>query len=288
MGIEHFKTGNGGNRAIYTNSRFSKKDCIESVRRAKETIGHSPSVKEYRKLDIRPSDRIITERLGSWSKALDEANLETRKHGVTQESKSMVNEQYFHCIDTAEKSYWLGFIYGDGCVTDPDSKTGRIFTISLHSDDTEHLEKFKQSIDSQHSLCEVDNRHYTNLPIHNEVFVDGLVKHGVTHNKTHNNVVPAIDPDLRPHFVRGLFDADGSLREDRWVITSSSMGRMEVLKEWIGVDDLKVRDYNEHSWKLATFKQKSIHKVLQYIYPSDKDTSPSLTRKLKTAEGLYE
>lgn len=56
------------------------------------------------------------------------------------------DEKFFEIIDNEEKSYWLGFIMADGCIT----KNKLI--ISLSEKDKSHLEKFKESIQSTHPI----------------------------------------------------------------------------------------------------------------------------------------
>lgn len=50
------------------------------------------------------------------------------------------DENYFDCIDSEDKAYWLGFIFGDGFIYDekPGEHSG-ILCISLSSEDEEHF-----------------------------------------------------------------------------------------------------------------------------------------------------
>lgn len=131
------------------------------------------------------------------------------------------NANYFETIDTEEKAYWLGFIYTDGYVT-----TNNRWGIELSIDDYEHLEKINQALDSNISI-QVRRRpakEYNgyamkenvncSIMYRNKKMYDDLVDKGVIPNKTHSLVFPSQDivpPHLLRHFIRGLFDGDGSL-----------------------------------------------------------------------------
>lgn len=64
---------------------YTEEDCIEALQEAKSKIGHSPSRKEYRELEISPSDSTISENLGSWNKAKNKAGLETKEQKSLEE-----------------------------------------------------------------------------------------------------------------------------------------------------------------------------------------------------------
>ena len=53
-----------------------------------------------------------------------------------------MNDYFFSDINTEEKAYWLGFMAADGSV----NKTGIV--INLKDIGTNHLEKFKETIES--------------------------------------------------------------------------------------------------------------------------------------------
>lgn len=55
---------------------YSKQECIDALREAKEEIGRSPSRTEYRELDLTPSIQPIIDNFGGWNAAKEEAGLE--------------------------------------------------------------------------------------------------------------------------------------------------------------------------------------------------------------------
>lgn len=56
--------------------QYTKDDCIESLEEAAEKLGKSPTVDEYKSLDISPSYRTIRRLHGSWNKALVESDID--------------------------------------------------------------------------------------------------------------------------------------------------------------------------------------------------------------------
>jgi intein-encoded DNA endonuclease-like protein len=53
-------------------------------------------------------------------------------------------------------------------------------------------------------------KEYAKLLITSSKMCNYLIKHGVTHNKTHTLEFPKLDHNLVRHYIRGYFDGDGS------------------------------------------------------------------------------
>lgn len=126
--------------------------------------------------------------------------------------KYFFKENYFECIDTEEKAYWLGFLYADGCVF----KTTIRLNLSLK--DIDVLKKFAESIQCTKEI-EVGTQNsfgteveYARLSIYSIKMVTDLIDKGCIPKKSlilqfpNNNQVPK---ELLPHFIRGYFDGDG-------------------------------------------------------------------------------
>lgn len=143
------------------------------------------------------------------SRVLQEANINTR----LKNKYIIENEDYFDCIDTEFKAYILGFICADGYVGTHDDFC---FVLSdNHIENYNILEHFKNelgiNIDIQHRHSKDGYGNYT-FKFSNAHIVDSLIKLGITHNKleTRHNI-PDISCELIRHFIRGLFDGDGSI-----------------------------------------------------------------------------
>jgi len=127
-------------------------------------------------------------------------------------SKSF-NENYFDKIDNQDKAYWLGFLYADGYITNQ-----KTFGIKLSVKDFSHLEKLKNSLESAHNIYIYTNNNgygkgnkYCALYIQNSNFFNSLIKAGICKNKSRKIEIPNIKNEYISHFIRGIFDGDGSV-----------------------------------------------------------------------------
>jgi hypothetical protein len=259
---------------------YSKQECLKALRKAKNNLGHSPGYTEYKQTDLLPSVSAIEKKLGSFNEAKREAGLETNPRG--QQPKP-INESYFKQIDTTEKAYWLGFITGDGCVQ-KENPTDK-FTIELQSKDRNHLVKLQKAIDSGHDLTTSNGG--VQFSVQNQEFVDGLLNHGAYYDKTFNGGVPDLKEKLKQPFVRGLFDADGTLSLDyNWRIAGSNLERLKGLQSWIPVDS-DIRKTNTCFSLVVTGKYDDKPKLLSWLYPYGRDTKPALKRKKKQTKEFH-
>lgn len=148
-----------------------------------------------------------------------------KRHNISRRPKIKnnlisCNENYFETIDSADKSYWLGFISGDGRVDQDDNS----LVIGLAIKDKSHLEKFILNLESEHSIYE---KHTTLkktgktyegciLKVVRPKIIADLVKHGITQNKSKELSIPKTIPDeLVKDFVRGIIDSDGCWSIDK-------------------------------------------------------------------------
>ena len=148
-------------------------------------------------------------------KILIKNNIKLSKSRVNMSHLSL-DVNYFKKIDEPKKAYWLGFICADGYINVNNSK------LSINVKDKEILEKFKFDIKSRHKLSERiifdkrTNKNYQQytLQITNQIFVQNIVSHGITHQKTDIANFPNIYENLYSYFIAGLFDGDGSISLD--------------------------------------------------------------------------
>ncbi len=126
-----------------------------------------------------------------------------------------VNENYFDELNTPEKAYWLGFLWGDGCnATDNNS-----IMLSLKASDIEHIAKFVKALGSNHPIATRKGitptgkeKYYSVVSITNKHLSEKLESYGMIKNKTCNLRWPeALPEEFANHFIRGKFDADGCL-----------------------------------------------------------------------------
>jgi len=128
--------------------------------------------------------------------------------------KHEVDEYFFNKIDTEEKAYWLGYLFADGS---NNTKNGQIY-FSQSEKDKEAVYAFKKAISSEHPVTPYtkgssysDGTIQYRFQVTSRIMSDDLAKHGCIANKTGCLKYPDIDQSLNSHFIRGLFDGDGSV-----------------------------------------------------------------------------
>jgi hypothetical protein len=130
-----------------------------------------------------------------------------------------VNHNYFEIIDTEDKAYWLGFLYADGCVRK--TKSGSQVVLKLSQKDEDHLNLFKNNIESEHKVSHYRNKTVSKkgtpsfsdnctIRINSNKLVEDLIKQGCTPRKTFTIDKPTIDEKFYKDFIRGYYDGDGN------------------------------------------------------------------------------
>lgn len=277
----------------YTGSQYTVDDCIESLQKATVELGHSPSGPEYLKTGIKPGVDTVKRLCGGWNKAKEMADLESWEGNPGYLS---VNDTYFSEIDTAEKAYWLGFLYADGCVRDRDNQ----IALDLQRGDRGHVEEFSNALDSEYKITDFEHEgsEKTRTFITSEEMVEDLMSHGCIPNKTHKDTLPDLSDNMKPPFIRGYFDGDGcvGIYESadggimrQWVLTSSSTERLETMKGWIrkevDISDKDIYDYEDKSPYIQYNSKSDLAGLCNYLLPNGLESYPRLDRK---AEILYE
>lgn len=122
---------------------------------------------------------------------------------------------YFETIDTEAKAYYLGLMLTDGNVHKMKRNTEQYrIQIALQSQDRDILERFKKELHSSNKIIhyQKDKRDECIFSIHSVKMAYDLSKQGITPNKTFiaelNYNIP---PDLFRHYIRGIFDGDGTV-----------------------------------------------------------------------------
>jgi hypothetical protein len=119
---------------------------------------------------------------------------------------------YFESICDEGRAYWLGFIAADGSLTQEVRQTR--FGVQLAGRDAEHLALLAGDLDL-HVRPAADDQ--VVIRSGNAALVYDLRRAGITERKSSNpELVLALErcpAALRRHFVRGLFDGDGSAFE---------------------------------------------------------------------------
>lgn len=211
--------------------------------------------------------------------------------------KYNINKNFFDVIDTPEKAYVLGLFYSDGS-NNPNKQT---ISLSMQEEDYELLEQVRLVLQSDKPLEYLDyskkhdfGYHYKNqyrLLAFSKHICDSLTRIGVVKNKSLVIEFPdCIPKHLISHFVRGVYDGDGSVyrqikNEHNHAITVTitatenfCIGLVAVVEKAIGIK-CHIYDASCHNGitKVFTLSGRNVSKkFLDWIY---KDSTICLQRK---------
>jgi len=137
-----------------------------------------------------------------------EARIEAQKQGKLPQEFFDINESFFSTW-SPEMAYVLGLLITDGCV----SKAGNV---SLCINDRDLLEKVKIALGSEHKITPSNYQkglYYFHFA--REKLVRDLRKLCVVPRKSLIVKFPDVPQDFLSHFIRGVFDGDGSVFFDK-------------------------------------------------------------------------
>lgn len=208
--------------------------------------------------------------------------------------KYSVNHSYFSQIDSKTKAYWLGVMWADGSVYKQKVPRGVSHAIKLEVQfgDKSWIEDFAQDINADYPIKKTHKNQAVRLRMFSKQLFKNLVEHGVIPRKSYSHVTPNIKAEFIPHFIRGVFDGDGSIYQ----LTRGSLGvNITNTKEtctWTkkNVDRIleietnvrqKAGDSIAFRWSLR--RQEKIPKFIKWIY---NDSNRFLKRKYDKAKLL--
>lgn len=161
--------------------------------------------------------------------SLSTIRYQLKKHGYFYENrqhlglnrKCQIDANFFKSIDSKEKTYILGLVVSDGYVDENWNK------LNFTSKDIELVKIFKRELKSGHKLATYNvfdkrtNKHYKrySLQISSKEIVNDLNKMDINRNKSFNCSLPIIPDKLMWHFIRGVFDGDGTIYQNKKIKT---------------------------------------------------------------------
>jgi intein/homing endonuclease len=180
-------------------------------------------------------------------------------------------------IDTQEKAYLLGFLYGDGTISTymSDNKRRYETKISIQIDDElliNNLHKifpFFYIGTYDFSKHNANSKKQISIANSSKKLYDDLILNGLYPRKSYENAcnlkIPNIDPKLISHFIRGFFDADGSIYTLKKRQNLRKIEFCSVSKEFINELDIYLRNLNINSWSVREKKPKGNSRQILYI-----------------------
>lgn len=266
---------------------YTEEDCVEALLKAYDKLGHSPAYHEYREMSIIPAQSTIERVCGSWNEAKELAGLAT----VGQhETVTEINSEYFKEIDTPEKAYWLGFLFGDGSIIDGGYRY--MLSLELQQSDGDHIREFATACESKYKVVDKE-RHVpvTVTRITHQEFVDTL-RNWMSADKSH---IPDLD-NYRMAFIRGLFDADGTSTPEppAWRIASTRRGHLVTVQNWLADEGVETNIYDctpgteeDKPYSILVSQRiGQIWRIYDLLWPEGPQTHPSLMRKEENLRGI--
>lgn len=137
--------------------------------------------------------------------------------------KNKINSFIFDTIDTEEKAYWLGFLWGDGYVGDissvKNSRSSMKIKIDMQNKDKNHLILLGEFLGENIKIGEYKGTSYKEDSVMNYIsFNDTALGSTLMdrydikpHRESIKNLEKNLPQDFIKPFLRGLLDADGSI-----------------------------------------------------------------------------
>ena len=202
------------------------------------------------------------------------------------------NKNIFDCIDTPAKAYWLGFLYADAY----NYENRGWLSIGLSAKDEDQLHKYVEFMElknyevrksqmeltydgatKQYPTCAVKiNSRYLSKRMHDL---------GCPQAKSFIITYPAwLDTNLNSHFIRGMFDGDGSLcvmkanKEWHWNLVSTDVccqSIQNIIFANIGIR-IKFDSISQTGHNTCGMSQRGNERVLKIMDWLYKDATPDI------------
>lgn len=218
------------------------------------------------------------------------------------QSIDYTNLNFFDIIDNEEKAYWLGFIYADGCISSTEKRPNYHVRITLSNKDKSHLEKFAKIFNIEIKTIPKEiaggygaSNDIVRIDIYNKDMWINLYEIGIDSLKTYDEeakILENIPDELLRHFIRGVFDGDGSisLNENKSggkFNICGTFGLMEKLQKYL-IENLELSETklvqhikSKMNYNLAYHGVKQIRKIYDWFY---QDSTVFLERKKEIFE----
>lgn len=214
--------------------------------------------------------------------------------GIQRRNKIQLNERYnatydvdvnyFENIDCEHKAYWLGFMVSDGFVNKKE------LSFCLKKEDIKAIEDFRNDLKSNHPIkFNKDGNPFITI-VCNKI-CKALYSYGLHNRKSWDfdikKIVDKIPEEYEHHFIRGLFDGDGSIRYYNYPYLNKPQFHFgytglknvcEYVQNKLGIERKLVYEGNV-TYTVVTRNLIDIYNIFNYLY---KDATIYLNRKYDT------
>lgn len=211
-----------------------------------------------------------------------------RNHGfVKSRRKHVIDEMYFHNIDTVNKAYILGFFMADVSISKTIQRNhfANRITLNISYKDRDILTQMLQDMQSDIKIEDYIPKGSYSTNIMSRIVINSmqmcrdLATYGIVERRTPIKCIPEkLQAEMLPHFTRGLFDGDGSCiihnRKQKAVsFTSQSLTLLQQLKDMFillgckSVATIYKESNNKNAYAVQWHCKDDIDIWYNYMYP---------------------
>lgn len=156
--------------------------------------------------------------------------------------KYSIDEHFFENPEkwTEKQAYWLGWLYSDGSITD------KCLSIKLQEKDKSVLEKLKKMVGYDGPLTFLrrapssvmgfptkQHQHRWCLSICTKELREQLKELGIDGSKNPKALIKHLKPKLHRHFIRGLWEGDGTFCFTKWSRLETNLLADQSMLKWV-------------------------------------------------------
>ena len=224
----------------------------------------------------------IAKKYGCWTSTVSNHlkdwgfNLKRERHNATY----TLDTHFFDSIDTEEKAYFVGLLLSDGHI----SKRN---VIMLTMKDLDIIQKYKDAIKTNKDIRKDRYGNYY-LNITSKSMCMRLREMGFHNRKSYefdiNKILQFIPNNLIHHFVRGMFDGDGSIRIYKYEYVKNPQYHLgytglynvvSFVKKYLGLHTKTVKE-SDLTYTCVTACKEDILRIFELLY---KDATVYIDRK---------
>ena len=204
-------------------------------------------------------------------------------------AKRIIDLDYFKEIDNEHKAYWYGFLFADGHVNK------KFVMIGLQKGDKKTLVDFLHDIHSDYPIRNDKNGNPV-ITITSIDFAKHLLDKGFNHRKSYGadfqKIISYVPDNLIHHFIRGMFDGDGSIKIYKYPYLKKPQYRLgytglyevcEFINKQFHITRKIVKE-SDITYTTVTNDPPLINQIFDFLY---KDATIYMERKYETFKLIH-
>jgi hypothetical protein len=200
-------------------------------------------------------------------------------------------EDCFASIRQPEQAYWLGLLAADGWIVTQRNQIQGV-ALALHSRDMELLKSYAEFIGFRAEPRRTrSGSEMIQVKVASRKMAEDLNALGIEPRKSRTIKLPKIEAELMRHFLRGLFDGDGSVQERSTSLTCQITTASKELASGIKAVTDKVTPRpcsigNDREAYVLRWYADNALSLAAYMYDGSPETRPRMERKARILFGF--